>query len=156
MREEVKRLKERFPEGMTALIPALHLAQERYGQITEEAAREIAEALGTTPEHVLSVASFYHLFHRKPVGKFHFLVCTNLSCMINGAYNVVGWLRELLGVGPGEITPDGLFSYEETECIGACDIAPAALVNGVRVGPLTRDKLRELLEKFKEEAQRNG
>ena len=155
-KEKLKDLKAEFPEGDTALIPAIHKAEEEFGALTEDAAKVIAQELGTSPEHVQAVASFYHLIKREETGKFHFLVCTNLSCMICGAYDLFGWLKEELKVEPGQVTEDGLFSFEETECIGACDMAPAVLVNGERFGPIdTKDKLRQLLDNLAKEAK-NG
>jgi NADH:ubiquinone oxidoreductase subunit E len=152
-KERIRALKAEFPLGASALIPAIHEAQARFGALTPDAARAIAEELGTKPEHVEAVASFYHLIKREGVGRFHFLVCTNLSCMICGAYNLFGWMRELLGTEPGEVTDDGLFSYEEAECIGACDLAPAVLLNGERVGPLnSKEQLAHILEKLRKEA----
>jgi len=152
-REKIRALKAEFPVAASALIPAIHEAEARFGALTPEASAAIAEELGTKPEHVEAVASFYHLIKREGVGRFHFLVCTNLSCMICGAYDLFGWMRELLGKEPGAVTDDGLFSYEEAECIGACDMAPAVLLNGERVGPInTREKLSQLLEKLRKEA----
>lgn len=152
-RQKIRALKSEFPVGASALIPAIHEAEAVFGALTREAAVAIADEMGTRPEHVEAVASFYHLIKRERVGKFHFLVCTNLSCMICGAYDLFGWMKELLGTEPGEVTEDGLFSYEETECIGACDMAPAVLLNGERTGPMnTREKLGQLLERLRKEA----
>ncbi|MGC8894009.1 MAG: NAD(P)H-dependent oxidoreductase subunit E [candidate division WOR-3 bacterium] len=152
-KEKIRSFKAEFPAVGSALIPAIHEAEARFGALTPEAAVAIAEEMGTAPEHVEAVASFYHLIKRETVGKFHFLVCTNLSCMLCGAYDLFGWMKELLGTEPGRVTEDGLFSYEEAECIGACDMAPAVLLNGERVGPLnTREKLSQLLEKLRKEA----
>ena len=152
-REKIRNLKAEFPKGASALIPAIHEAEARFGALTREAAVAIADEMGTMPEHVEAVASFYHLIKRESVGRFHFLVCTNLSCMICGAYDLFGWMKELIGTEPGKPTADGLFSYEEAECIGACDLAPAVLLNGERMGPLnTKEKLSQLLEKLRKEA----
>ncbi len=152
-KEKIRALKNEFPLGNSVLIPAIHEAEARFGALTHDAAVAIAEETGTRPEHVEAVASFYHLIKRESVGKFHFLVCTNLSCMICGAYDLFGWMRELLSTEPGKPTPDGLFSYEEAECIGACDMAPAVLLNGERMGPInTKEKLGQLLEKLRKEA----
>ena len=145
-----RELLQKFGKG-AILQELVEMAQEGK-HLTWEEAQAIAGHVGTSPEEVVSVASFYHLIPKEPRGKYHFLVCTNVSCMLNGAYDVLGWLRELLGVEPGQVTGDGLFSYEETECIGACDIAPAALLNGERVGPLSRESLAQLIEKLRKEA----
>ncbi|MEO0180442.1 MAG: NAD(P)H-dependent oxidoreductase subunit E [candidate division WOR-3 bacterium] len=151
-RERIRELKAEFPMGDSALIPSIHEAVSRFGALSRDVAVVIADELGTKPEHVEAVASFYHLIKRESVGRFHFLVCTNLSCMICGAYDLFGWMKELLGVEPGQTTPDGLFSYEEAECIGSCDLAPAVLLNGERIGPLdTRDKLKNLLDGLRRE-----
>jgi len=152
-RNKIRALKGEFPLGDSALIPAIHRAEADFGALTQEAAVAIAEELGTAPEHVTAVASFYHLIKREQTGKFHFLVCSNLSCMICGAYDLLAWLEKELGVPQQMITPDGLFSYEETECIGACDMAPAVLVNGQRMGPLnSQGTLSRLLDSLRKEA----
>ena len=106
-------------------MPALDLAQEELGHLTPEAMSEVAHALQLDPGYVEGVATFYTLFHLQPVGQHRFYVCTNLSCMLRGAYDIVDHLKKQIGVKDSEsVSPDGLFSYEEVECLGACEYAP--------------------------------
>jgi len=123
--DEIRELPARYPEHRSAVMPALDLAQEELGYLTPEAMTEVAAALQLDPGYVEGVATFYTLFHLEPIGKHHFYVCTNLSCMLRGAGAVVDRLRDRIGVRePREVSKDGLFSYEEVECLGACEYAP--------------------------------
>jgi NADH-quinone oxidoreductase subunit E len=123
--EEIKALPARYPQPRSAVMPALDLAQEELGHLTPEAMSEVAVALQLDPGYVEGVATFYTLFHLEPVGKHRFYVCTNLSCMLRGAEGIVEHLRTAIGVKEaGEVSKDGLFSYEEVECLGACEYAP--------------------------------
>ncbi len=122
---EIQALPARFPQPRSAVVPALDIAQEEVGYLTPEAMVEVAAALKLDPGYVEGVATFYTLFHLKPTGKHLFYVCTNLSCTLRGAGEVVEHLRQSLDLDePGQVTPDGLFSYEEVECLGACEYAP--------------------------------
>ncbi|HET7467661.1 MAG TPA: NAD(P)H-dependent oxidoreductase subunit E [Candidatus Dormibacteraeota bacterium] len=123
--DEIKELPARFPQPRSAVMPALDLAQEELGHLTPEAMTEVAAALNLDAGYVEGVATFYSLFHLQPVGKHHFYICTNLSCMLRGSEAVVRRFKELTGVKePGEISADGMFSYHEVECLGACEYAP--------------------------------
>jgi len=111
-------------------MPALDLAQEELGHLTPEAMTEVATALQLDPGYVEGVATFYTLFHLEPVGKHRFYMCTNLSCTLRGAEGLVEHLRSAIGVKEaGEVSADGLFSYEEVECLGACEYAPMARID---------------------------
>ena len=123
--EEIKELPAKFPQPRSAVMPALDLAQEELGYLTPEAMSEVAAALELDPGYVEGVATFYSLFHLAPVGKHRFYVCTNLSCMLLGAKEIVDHLKTAIGVtAPDVVSADGLFSYEEVECLGACEYAP--------------------------------
>lgn len=123
--EEIRALPARYPEPRSAVMPALDIAQEELGHLTPEAMDEVAELLRLDPGYVEGIASFYTLFHLKPLGRHHFYVCTNLSCTLRGAEDVCEHLRQRIGVEePGQLSADGLFSYEEVECLGACEYAP--------------------------------
>lgn len=122
---EIRELPARFPQPRSAVMPALDLAQEELGHLTPETMTEVAEALQLDAGYVEGVATFYSLFHLQPVGKHHFYVCTNLSCMLRGSGEVVRRFKELTGVKePREVSADGMFSYDEVECLGACEYAP--------------------------------
>jgi NADH-quinone oxidoreductase subunit E len=123
--DEIKQLPARYPQPRSAVMPALDLAQEEIGHLTPEAMSEVAAALELDPGYVEGVATFYTLFHLSPVGKHHFYLCTNLSCALRGAGEIVDHVKKSIGVhSPDEVSADGLFSYEEVECLGACEFAP--------------------------------
>jgi len=118
-----------YEDSRSALLPMAHLFQEHEGWVSPNALAGIAHLLALPLAVVESTISFYTLFYRKPVGKYMLQVCRNLSCIINGAEPIMAYFREKLGVGHLETTDDGLFSYEEVECIAACDRAPCMQVN---------------------------
>jgi NADH-quinone oxidoreductase subunit E len=119
----------RYPRPKSALIPLLHLAQEQDGWVTDDAMVHIAELVGITPAEVLGTCSFYEMFKREPVGHYLVTICTNISCLLMGADDLLHHAEETLGIKAGGTTPDGLFTLEEVECIAACTEAPALQVN---------------------------
>jgi NADH-quinone oxidoreductase subunit E len=118
-----------YEDSRSALIPMAHLFQEHEGYTSPDALNAIAYLLKLPLAVVESTISFYSLFYRKPVGRYMLQVCRNLSCLINGAEQIMAYFREQLGVGHLETTADGLFSYEEVECLASCDRAPCMQVN---------------------------
>ncbi len=131
-------------------MPALDLAQEELGHLTPEAMSEVAAALELDPGYVEGVATFYTLFHLQPVGKHRFYVCTNLSCMLRGAYDIVDHLKRQIGVkDPEDVSADGLFSYEEVECLGACEYAPMMRMDHRYFYDLTAQTIDELIAERK-------
>ena len=148
--EEIKALPARYPQPRSAVMPALDLAQEEIGHLTPEAMSEVAGALQLDPGYVEGVATFYTLFHLEPVGKHRFYVCTNLSCALRGAEEIVDPLRGAIGVREaGEVSGDGLFSYEEVECMGACEYAPMLRVDHRYHYDLTNEKIDALVAERK-------
>ena len=144
--EEIMALPAKYPQPRSAVMPALDLAQEELGHLTPEAMSEVAAALQLDPGYVEGVATFYTLFHLEPIGKHRFYVCTNLSCMLRGAEDVVDRLKDAIGVRePGQISKDGLFSYEEVECLGACEYAPVVRLDHRYEVDLTRAKIDSLV-----------
>lgn len=119
----------RFPRPKSALIPLLHLAQEQDGHITDAAMAHIAEMIGTTPAEVYGTATFYEMFKFEKVGRYCINICTNISCQLLGAWELLQHAEERLGVTAGGTTADGLFTLEDVECIAACTEAPALQVN---------------------------
>ncbi len=126
---EVQALKDRYPDWRSATLPALRLAQERHGYLSPEALRETAAALGTTPAFCESVASFYDMFHLAPVGRHMVEVCTNVSCALAGAQQVLEAFEHELGVSAGETTDDGAFTLRPIECLGGCGWATIVSVD---------------------------
>jgi NADH-quinone oxidoreductase subunit E len=119
-----------YPRKRSALIPMLLLAQQEQGYVTSQAMEYIAQYLELSASDVESTLTFYTLLRRKPVGKYHILICTNLACMLRGSDDIEHCVKHKLGVNLGEITPDGLFSAIEFECLGSCTTAPVLQVNG--------------------------
>ncbi len=135
-----------YPKSRSALIPLLHLAQEQNGYLSEASMEHIAELVGITAAEVLSVASFYDMFHLEPVGTYLLGVCTNIACMLNGGEELLHHLEHKLGVRNGETTADGMFTIEEMECVAHCDKAPCMQVNYRYFGPLPDEAADKLLE----------
>ena len=119
----------RVPRARSALIPLVHLAQEQDGYVTEDAMENIAELLGISPAEVYGTASFYEMFKFEPVGRYCVNICTNISCQLLGAYELLDHAEGQLGVKAGGTTPDGMFTLEDVECIAACTLAPCIQVN---------------------------
>lgn len=113
----------------SALIPMLLFAQDEVGALTSEVVAEITRRLELKQVDVDEVISYYTMLRRETVGKYHLQICTNISCMLTGGLELWDHACKKLGIGNHEVTPDGLFSLEEVECIGACSWAPAMLVN---------------------------
>src|ERR1035441_3327015 len=118
-------LVEKYPAKRSALVPMLLYAQDEIGYLSDAVIAEVAERIGIKELEVRNVASYYSMLRFKPAGKYHVQVCTNISCMLRGAYDIYERFQKELGIGPKEITTDGVFSLEEVECIGACSWAPA-------------------------------
>ena len=149
LRQRIERVKAMFPKAHTALIQALHEVRWTYGYLHPEGIRLVSEVLGIGEGEIRDVASFYQYFKFTPLGKYHFRICTNITCMIHGAYDLMAHLKNRLGIEPGQVTEDGLFSYEEFECIGCGDRPPAILINDTRVEGVTTDTLDDLIERAK-------
>lgn len=145
VKPEAERLIAQYPQSGSALLPILHAFQNVEGWVSPEAMAASAEMLGLTRAVVESTASFYTLFFRRPVGTYVLQVCRNMSCQLNGAEEIMAYMREKLNVGHFETTYDGRFSYEEVECLAACDRAPCMQVNLEFVYDLTREKIDEML-----------
>ena len=118
--DEIQEIRSRYPVSRSATLPALRLAQERYGWLPPEALREVADALGETPAYCQAVASFYDMFHLEPVGRHLVEVCTNVSCGLVGAQQVLEAFEQELGLHPGETSEDGEFTLRTVECAGGC------------------------------------
>jgi len=144
-----RRLVAVYPEPRSALIPLCHLAQGQDGWLTEEAMEDIAGLVGVTPAEVHGTASFYDMLHTEPVGRHVLAVCTNIACMLSGAYELLEHVEEHLGIHPGQTTDDGEFTVEEAECLAACDAAPCVQVNHRFFGPLDAEGFDRLVEQLR-------
>ena len=150
--DEIQEFAARYPDPRSAVMPALRAAQERYGWLTPEALREVAEALDLTPAYCKGVASFYDMYHLQPVGRHTVEVCTNLACALVGAQRVVEAFEEELGIAPGETTEDGAVTFRTLECAGGCGYAPVVVVDGRYREPLLPDDVPALVEELRAEA----
>jgi NADH-quinone oxidoreductase E subunit len=135
----------KYPHKQAAVMPALYLAQEQNGWISTEVMSEVARRLEMDESEVLGVATFYTMFHKKPAGKFHIQVCTNVSCMLRNGYDVYHKVQDVLGIKNGEVTADQKFSLEEVECMGSCGTAPMIAVNEDYYEHITAEKAVSIL-----------
>jgi NADH-quinone oxidoreductase E subunit len=128
--DEIRRVAEQYPVARSAILPALRIAQERHGGwLPPEAFEEVGEALELTPAYCKAVASFYDMFHLEPVGRHVVEICTNVSCALVGAQQVVEAFEEELGVRPGKTTEDGLVTLRTIECAGGCGWGTVVVVD---------------------------
>jgi NADH-quinone oxidoreductase subunit E len=130
----------------SAMIPMLIYAQDEIGSITTELMDEVARRVGVTPLQVSEVATYYSMLHRKPMGKYHVQICTNISCLLTGGEELWDRASHKLGIGHKEVTADGRVSLEEVECIGACSWAPAIQVNYDFYHDVTMAQLEKLID----------
>jgi NADH-quinone oxidoreductase subunit E len=145
VKPECEKVIAQYPYKRSALLPILHIFQREEGWVSPEAIAACAELVDEPVSIVESTASFYTLFFKRPVGKFMLQPCRGIACIINGAEEAMAHFRERLGVGQLETTEDGLFSYEEVECLAACDRAPCMQVNLEFVYDLTNEKIDGML-----------
>jgi NADH-quinone oxidoreductase subunit E len=138
-----------YPVRRSALIPMLLYAQDEVGYISGAVIAEIAERIGIRENDVQSVLSYYSMLRTKPAGKYNVQVCTNISCMLRDGYGILEHCKKRLGIDHKQVTPDGLFSLEEVECIGACCWAPAIQVNYDFHEELTPEKMDAILDSYK-------
>ena len=150
--KKINEIASQYPEKNSAMLPALHLIQDEFGWIPPSAARQLADALDTTPNKVYAVISFYTMFNDKPVGKYHIQVCRGTACHVKGSDNVLQALERELKIGPGQTSRDGIFSLEVVACIGACGLAPVVAVNGKFFAGVTPEKVRKILEDYRKKA----
>jgi NADH:ubiquinone oxidoreductase subunit E len=141
-RRRAEELVAKYPHAKSALLPLLHMTQDRDGYVTPEAMQDIAELLGLTPALVLGTCSFYTMFKREPIGRLVVSVCTNVSCLVNGGPALVEQLQ-------ARYADDRDVHVEEVECIAACDLAPVMQVNYEFHGPVTTDAAVDVIEQYK-------
>jgi NADH-quinone oxidoreductase subunit E len=151
LEERFAKLLTSYPPGRqrSAMVPMLLYAQDEVGSITQELVEEVAKRVGVTPLQVEEVLSYYSMLHRKPLGKYHVQICTNIRCLLTGGEELWRHACARLGVGHKEVTADGQISVEEVECIGACSWAPALQVNYDFHHNVTPEKLDELLDSLR-------
>jgi NADH-quinone oxidoreductase subunit E len=148
---EFDSLRTRFPAGFESslVLPCVRRIQEDRGYVSDEDIQQLAVYLGVPQIQIEEVLSFYTMFRRKPVGRWHLQFCHNVSCSMNGAENIVGYVRKKLGLEPGQTSADGRFTLSVVECLGSCGTAPMMMVNEAYHENLTRERIDELLEGLK-------
>lgn len=146
----------KYPVRRSALVPMLLYAQDEVGYLSDAVIAEVAERIGITQLDVRNVATYYSMLRFKPAGRYNIQVCTNISCMLRGGYEIFEKFQDELGIGHKGVTADGVFSLEEVECIGACCWAPALQVNYDFHDELTPDKVPALLDEYRAKAAQGG
>ena len=147
--KKIEDVRKKYPTALAAVMPVVYIAQEQNGYISNEAMEEIANVLGIDKVNVLSVVTFYTMYHTKPMGKYHVQVCTNVSCMLRGAYEIWDDVKAKLGIDHMQVTTDGKYSLEEVECMGACGYAPMIAVNEDYFENLSKEKVLEIIDSLK-------
>lgn len=143
--ERFKATVAKYEMPASALLPTLYLAQEQFGFLSPEVMIYVASLLGMPPVKVFEAASFYVMFKKKDMGRWCLQVCNNITCTMMGAEKLVKVIQDELGIGPNEVTKDGLFSYVPVQCLGSCDTAPVCQVNEEYVENLDPEKFRKLI-----------
>jgi NADH-quinone oxidoreductase subunit E len=156
---KVKEIVAQYPEGKhkSALLPVLHLAQDEFGGwLSPEAMDYVASLLNILPIEVYEVATFYSMYNLKPVGKYLFEVCQTGPCMLNGSDQIIDYIKQTLGIGVGETTPDGLFTLKTVECLGACGYAPMMQLGKTFREHLTKEKVDQIIVECRDNAAMNN
>ena len=155
-RQKIETIRSRYPNAQAACLPVLHLAQDEFGWISDDAVNAVADALGLPAAHVWGVVTFYTMYHRHPVGKHVLMVCTNVSCMLRGGYQVLETLEKTLGCKRGETSADGEFTIIEEECLAACADAPCMISGQKYFLRLTPETAQKALEEIKQMPAEHG
>ncbi len=142
----IEEARKKYPSALSAVMDACYIGQEQNGYISQEVMEEIANVLGINKADVYGVVTFYTMFFDKPMGKHHIQVCTNVSCMLRGGYDIWDAVKDKLGISHMERTEDGKFSLEEVECMGSCGTAPMIAVNEKYYENLDKEKVLEILD----------
>lgn len=147
--EKLDKLLEGYPDKRAACLPALYLAQDELGWVPDDAITWVSERLEMAKSEVEGVATFYTMFNKREVGKYHLELCTNISCSLCGAEQVLEAIQEELGIKARETTEDGMFTLHEVECLATCGMGPAMQVDDVIYEDLTPEKVREIIAELK-------
>ena len=147
--QKIEELKKRYLKPDSVILEVLYLLQEKYGYISQEGMKYAAELLGISEEQVFGVVTFYTMFNTKPIGKYHLQVCTNVSCILKGAYDLLKKLEKELNIKKGKTTSDGLFTISEVECLGSCGTAPVVQINEDYYENLNEEKLLQIIKELR-------
>jgi len=146
LKDKLTELATQFPDKNSVIIPALHVIQDEYGWVSPEAIRELAELFNIATNKVFGVASFYTMFNKKPVGKYHIQICRNVACSLRGSKQILDHVTKELGIEPGEVTKDGKYSITTVECLGSCGSAPVMMINDTYYENLTEEKVDQIIK----------
>lgn len=138
-----------YPVKRSAVLPALFIAQEEHGYVTDDDVKYLAERLGMRINEVEEVVTFYTMYSRKPIGKYKLQVCRTVSCLLAGAEEITEHIEHKIGCGVHQTTPDGKFTLEEVECLGYCDLAPVLQVNFDYHEQITKEGVDKLIDELK-------
>lgn len=144
-RQEIERELMHMPTRESGCIDAMKIVQRHRGWVSDEALEDLSPVLGMSPAELDSVATFYNLIFRRPVGKHVIFVCDSISCWVMGEERVLDYLQRKLGIQPGQTTSDGMFTLLPTVCLGHCEQAPVMMMDGEIVGNLTEEKIDRVL-----------
>jgi len=144
--QKIEQVLKKYPTKQAAVMPVLYLAQEQNGWISKEVMSETASVLEMNEEDVFGVVTFYTMYHKKEMGKYHIQVCTNVSCMLRGGYQIYDAVKEKLELDNGDVSNDKKFSLEEVECMGSCGTAPMIAVNEDYFENLDKEKALQILD----------
>ncbi|AXH11367.1 complex I 24 kDa subunit family protein [Halarcobacter bivalviorum] len=147
--KEFQRIAKKYPKIDAMMLPALWLVQEQEGWVSPDAMVFVADKLGKTPIQVYEFATFYTMFNLKPIGTYHIELCKTLSCMVMGAPELKKFIKDTLGIGPGETSADGKFHFSEVECQGACGGAPMIALNNQYHENMSIEKLEKIIKECK-------
>ena len=147
--KEINELTSKYANRRSAVMPALSVVQKELGYVTEEGMRDVARILGIKPVLVFEVATFYTMYNKKPVGKYHIQVCTNIACSLLGAEHLMDFLSRKLGVKVKETSSDKKFTLSAVECLGYCGTAPMMQINDNYYENLTEGKVEEILNNLR-------
>jgi len=143
--KRVAELKLLYPDAKSTVMPALFIAQEELGCVSDEAILWVAEKSGVAPVHVRELATFYSMYQSAPVGRYHFQVCGTLSCALSGSSALLEYLAQRFGVPPGQPSADGMWSYAQVECLGACGDGPVVQINDTYFEKVSVERLERLI-----------
>ncbi len=149
--KRVEELLALYPDKRSAVMPILYIVQEEKGYIPDEAIDWVSSVTSITPAHVLELVTFYTMYRRKPLGRYHIQICRTLSCAVCGAAKLKEYIKERLKVPARTPTEDGMWSWEEVECLGSCGTAPMCEINDIYFENLTPEKLGEIMDKIEKE-----
>ncbi len=153
IQKRIGEIRTQYPDAQAACLPALHVAQEHLNYVTDDVLDLIADTLTLPGAFVQGVATFYTMYNKRQVGKYHLQLCTNVSCMLEGAEELLLDLEKHLGIKAGETTSDGLFTLDEVECLAACGTGPVLQINDKYHESMDLDKATKLLDELKSKSE---